>query len=134
MNNLEWANPNKRRDKPKTCEFCRADVSTPYKGVHDETEIINGFPVACRNNGRMNADIAFPELAKLHKQPVEGIKWFVEHKETHLWWTGYEWTNDPQRAFGCDLENTADRYARLKGIKDYIVTEHEFVNQIEKEK
>jgi len=48
--------------------------------------------------------------------------------EDHLWWSGYKWTNDPLEAFGCDLKPTADRYARFQLIKDYIITEHEFVN------
>jgi len=124
--NMNWIQPGKKREV-KHCEFCNADVSTPYKGVHDETEIISGIPVKCRNNGRMNADIAFPELAKLHEQPKDNIKWFVEHPETHLWWSGYKWTNDPHEAFGCDLKNTADRYARFQLIENYIITEHLFL-------
>lgn len=61
-------------------------------------------------------------------KPKEGFKWFVEHPETHEWWTGYAWTKDPLSAFGCDLERTADRYARFQGIKEYVITEHEFVD------
>jgi len=124
---MKWINPNSYERKIIKCEFCGTDVSTPYKGIHDENEIISGIPGKCRNNGRMNADIAFPELSKLHEQPKENIKWFVEHQETHLWWSGYKWTNDPLEAFGCDLERTADRYARFQRIENYIITEHEFV-------
>ena len=128
---MKWINPSLSKRKIRRCEFCGTDVSTPYKGIHDETEIINGIPVKCRNNGRMNADIAFPHLAIIHEQSQAGIKWFVEHPETHLWWSGYKWTNDPHEAFGCDLMNTADRYARFQKIENYIITEHEFINQTE---
>lgn len=126
---MKWIDPfEKYENKIKRCEFCNADVSTPYKGVHEETELILGIPVACRNNGRMNVDIAFPGIARSGPQPVENIKWFVEDPETHKWFNGYSWTSDPLEAFGCDLERTADRYARLKGIEKYIITEHEFVS------
>ena len=125
---MKWIQPG-REKQYEFCEFCGSNVSTPYKGVHDEAEIISGIPVKCRNNGRMNADIAWPQLAKMHARPKNGFKWFVEHSVTRLWWTGYQWTNDPEQAFACDLEATANRYARLQLIKDYIVTEHEFVNQ-----
>lgn len=124
---MEWINPSRPKRKIIRCEFCHKDVSTPYKGIHDEAEIINGIPTNCRNNGRMNADIAYPHLAEMHEQPKENIKWFVEHPETRLWWNGYKWTNDPLEAFGCDLKGTADRYARFQGIKEYIITEHEFL-------
>lgn len=124
--NMKWIRPNKQQ-KIVYCEFCGANVSTPYKGVHDFISIKSGFPESCPNNGRMNGDIAFPEIAKISKiQPKGGVKWFVEHPETHLWWTGFEWSNDPNKAFGCDLEFTADRYARFQKIEKYIITEHEF--------
>jgi len=61
-------------------------------------------------------------------KPKEGVKWFVEHPETRLWWSGYKWTNDPEEAFGCELERTADRYARFQNIENYVITEHEFVD------
>lgn len=128
---MRWIDPSRHKIKIVRCEFCGIDVSTPYKGVHNETEIISGLPVKCRNNGRMNADIAYPELmSKLIgvDLPKENIKWFVEHPETHLWWSGYKWTNDPNDAFGCDLKSTAEAYARFQGIKECIVTEHEFFN------
>lgn len=127
---MKWIDPSRPKRKIIKCEFCGTDVSTPYKGIHDETELISGIPVKCRNNGRLNADIAFPDLiSKLNiDKPKENIKWFVEDPETHLWWSGYKWTNDPLEAFGCDLKNTADRYARFQRIEKYIITEHEFVN------
>lgn len=131
---MKWIDPSRHERKIHRCEFCGKDVSTPYKGIHDETELISGIPVKCRNNGRMNGDIAFPVLAKAGREfnkipePQENIKWFVEHPETHLWWTGYKWTSDPLEAFGCDLKHTADRYARFQRIESYIITEHEFVN------
>lgn len=131
MKNMKWIDPSRPKKVIIRCEFCKANVSEPYKGVHDETELILGIPVKCRNNGRMNADIAWPELAKMHKQPVDGIKWFVEHKETRLWWTGYQWTNNPDDAFACDLEATADRYARLQRIENYMTTEHEFIDRLQ---
>lgn len=124
---MRWAQPNRQKEKIVKCEFCGTDVSTPYKGIHDEIEIINGFPSPCRNNGRLNGDIAFPALAKLHDQPKEGFKWFVEHKDTHQWWSGYKWTSDPNEAFGCDIEWAAERYARLHQLENYIITEHQFV-------
>lgn len=74
-----------------------------------------------------------PELAKAALEfnnipaPQENIKWFVEHPETHLWWSGYKWTNDPNEAFGCDLKATADRYARFQRIEKYIITDHLFI-------
>lgn len=134
VNDPEW----KREQAPVKnqivrCEFCGQDVSTPYKGVHQEMEEINGFLADCRNNGRMNSDIAYPELAKKGREfnnipdPQDNIKWFVEHPETHLWWNGYKWTKDPLEAFGCDLKHTADRYARFQQIENYVITEHEFV-------
>ncbi len=124
---MKWIQPNFR--KIVHCGFCGKDVSTPYKGVHDETELINGMPTSCRNNGRLNADIAFPKLNALTKEkPKENIKWFVEHPETRLWWSGYKWTNDPNEAFGCDLERTAWRYARLQRLERFTITEHEFFN------
>lgn len=123
---MEWVDHNRPKRKIKRCEFCDSDVSTPYKGIHQETELINGIPTACRNNGRLNADIAYPHLDKDPKNP--SIKYFVEHPETNLWWTGYKWTNDPSEAFGCDKERTADRYARFQNIENYIITEHEFVS------
>lgn len=131
---MKWIDPSRNKIKIIRCEFCGTDVSTPYKGIHDETELISGMPVKCRNNGRMNADIAYPKLAKASLEfnnipsPKENIKWFVEDPETHLWWSGYKWTNDPLEAFGCDLKNTADRYARFQRIEKYIITEHEFLN------
>ena len=39
------------------CPFCNTDVSTPYKGIHKETELINGIPTQCRNNGKANIHI-----------------------------------------------------------------------------
>lgn len=123
---MKCINPRKR--KIIKCEFCKADVSTPYKGIHEETELINGIPTQCRNNGRLNAHIAYKSFRVMgENQPKENIKWFVEHPETHEWWTGYGWTRDPNSAFGCDLERTADRYARFQKIEKYIITEHEFV-------
>jgi len=136
MKKLKWIEPQWRRKKKIIrCEFCGSDVSTPYKGIHQEMEEINGFLANCRNNGRMNADIAFTELAKSGREfnkildPQDDIKWFVEHPETHLWWSGYKWTNDPLEAFGCDLKHTADRYARFQRIENYIITEHKFVDK-----
>lgn len=131
---MKWITPNRGRHEVIRCEFCNTDVSTPYKGIHDQTETISGMPVKCRNNGRMNAHIAYPTLAKAALEfnnipaPQENIKWFVE--QTHLWWSGYKWTNDPHEAFGCDLKATADRYARFQRIENYIITEHEFVTDL----
>jgi hypothetical protein len=122
---MKWIRPGVRKLSPRKCEFCGADVETPYKGVHDETEMINGFPAKCRNNGRLNVHIYMGYLSGT--KPVPNIKYFVEHQETHLWWSGYKWTNDPNEAFGCELESTADRYARFQGIRNYVITEHEFV-------
>lgn len=130
---MKWIDPLRHKHKIIRCGFCNTDVSTPYKGIHNETEIISGLPVKCRNNGRMNADIAYPELAKAALEfnnipaPQENIKWFVEHPETHLWWSGYKWTNDPHEAFGCDLKATANRYARFQRIENYIITDHLFI-------
>jgi len=126
---MKWIDPSRPKRKIHRCEFCKADVSTPYKGIHDETELISGIPVKCRNNGRANINIwmGYPK-GPGHSYPVDGIKWFVEHPETRLWWSGYKWTNDPQEAFGCELEWVADRYARFQKIEKYIITEHEFVN------
>ena len=117
----------KKRRKIKLCEFCGSDVSTPYKGIHNETEFINGFPARCRNNGRLNAHIEFGYMEGA-PQPKDNVKYFVEHPESHLWWSGFNWTNDPLEAFGCDLEGTADRYARFEKIEKYIITEHEFID------
>ena len=39
----------------------------------------------------------------------------------------YQWSNNPQDAFGCDLPETADRYARLQLIENYTITEHQFL-------
>lgn len=130
---MKWIDPLRHKHKIIRCEFCNTNVSTPYKGIHDKTELISGLLVKCRNNGRMNADIAYPELAKAVLEfnnipaPQENIKWFVEHPETHLWWSGYKWTNDPHEAFGCDLKATADRYARFQRIENYIITDHLFI-------
>jgi hypothetical protein len=130
---MKWINPNDRRREIVRCEFCGQDVSTPYKGVHQEMEMINGFVSDCRNNGRLNSDIAYPELAKKAlwfnkiKPPQDDIKWFIEHPDTHKWWSGYRWTSDPLEAFGCDLERTADRYAQFQRIEKYIITEHKFL-------
>ena len=124
---MRWIDPSQVKRNIVKCEFCGTDVSTPYKGVHDETEIVNGLPVKCRNNGRLNCDIAWPHLTTYGTQPKENFKWFVEHPETRLWWSGYKWTSDPNEAFGCDKKSTADRYAKFHQIKDYIITEHEFV-------
>lgn len=125
---MKWINPNSKR-KIKRCPYCNSDVSTPYKGVHDEIEIINGIPVKCRNNGTLNAHIAYPNI-KTGEPSNESIKWFVEHKDTRLWWSGYKWTSDPNEAFGCDRESTADRYARFQRLKDYTITEHEFIKPL----
>lgn len=122
-----WDEVMRRKKKIVRCEFCNADVSTPYKGVHDETELISGIPVRCRNNGKLNIHIWHGSTGGWG-EPKEGFKWFVEHPETHLWWSGYKWTNDPLEAFGCDLESVADRYARFQKIEKYIITEHEFVS------
>lgn len=123
---MKWINPDDQHKRIiHRCEFCNADVSTPYKGVHNEMEFINGFPSPCRNNGRMNMHIEHGYRFESNP-PKEGHKWFVEHSETHEWYTGYGWTRDPHQAFGCDLERTADRFARLEGLKDYVITEHIF--------
>lgn len=122
---LNWIDPSRPKRKIHRCEFCGTNVSTTYKGVHNETELINGIPVACRNNGRMNIHIWMGNI--VGPEPKEGFKWFVEHPKTRLWWSGYRWTNDPLEAFGCDLQATADRYARFQKIENYIITEHEFV-------
>src|SRR5688572_17462916 len=124
---LNWINPNRRERKIHRSEFCGTDVSTPYKGINDETELISGIPVKCRNNGKLNLHIWMKNTGGWG-DPKEGFKWFVEDPETHLWWTGYKWTNDPLEAFGCDLQSVADRYARFQKITNYTVTEHEFVN------
>lgn len=127
MSKLKWIDPSRPKRVIKRCEFCHTDVSTPYKGIHNETELINGIPVACRNNGKLNVHIAYGYFEGTEK-PKEGIKWFVEHPETHLWWSGYKWTNNPLEAFGCELQWGADRYARFQKIENYIITEHEFVS------
>ncbi len=127
MTKLKWINPHSRKHPKAKCEFCGKDVETPYKGIHDEMELINGIPQPCRNNGRANVHI-FMGYLKGQELPKENVKWFVEHPETHLWWTGHKWTNDPLEAFGCEFQWTADRYARLQRIEKYIITEHEFVS------
>lgn len=124
---MKWIDPSRPKRKIHRCEFCGTDVSTPFKGVHDETEIILGIPVKCRNNGKLNLHI-WNKTFGGWGTPKEGFKWFVEHPETHEWWTGHKWTRDPHEAFGCDLESVADRYARFQGIERYITTEHEFVD------
>lgn len=126
---MNWHNPYRQKEKINRCEFCGTDVSTPYKGVHDEFELILGIPQPCRNNGRMNMHIAWGYMTE--NKPKEGIKYFVEHPETRLWWSGHKWTNDPHEAFACELESTADRYARFQKadnkITDYVITEHMFL-------
>lgn len=124
---LNWINPHRRSRPLKRCEYCGKDVETPYKGVHDEVELILGIPQPCRNNGKLNGHIAHGYFEGTRK-PVDGVKWFVEHPETHQWWTGYKWTSDPYEAFGCELEYVADRYARFQKIENYIITEHMFVD------
>lgn len=127
MKKLNWIDPSRPRRKITYCKFCGLDVSTPYKGIHDGIQIFMGMPVRCPNNGKLNAHIEFGY--RFQDTPKENVKWFVEHKETHKWWTGFNWTNDPNDAFGCEFEWVADRYARMKGIENYTITEHEFVNQ-----
>lgn len=122
---MKWIEPLKKFRKIHKCEFCGIDISTPYKGIHDSTELINGIPVRCRNNGRLNLHIWLGYGG--WGTPKDGFKWFVEHPETHEWWTGYKWTNDPNEAFGCELESVADRYARFQKIDNYIITEHQFL-------
>lgn len=115
----------RRRKKIHRCEFCNADVSTPYKGIHKETEVINGIPTQCRNNGKANIHIWQGYLQG--KEPVQNTWWFVEHSETRLWYNGFGgWTNDPTEAFKLEFEWTADRFARFEKLDNYIVTEHEF--------
>jgi hypothetical protein len=123
---MKWINPNRQKLKISRCEFCNSDISTPYKGVHNETEFINGFPAPCRNNGRLNIhiELGYPK----GEEPNPRFKYFVEHPDTHLWWSGYTWTNNPHEAFACELERTADRYARFQGLQNYIITQHEFVS------
>lgn len=120
---LNWIDPmGSRKIKIHRCEFCGKDVSTPYKGVHDEIEIFNGFPVKCRNNGRLNGHIAYGYPVEDKPHPL--IKYYVEHKGSHMWWTGYNWSHNKEEAFGCELRWVADRYARFKGLTNYIITEH----------
>ncbi len=75
-----------RKDRNKYCEYCGTNVSTPYKGVHDEIEFINGVPDQCRNNGKLNGDIAYPNLVKLRDQLKEN---------TQLWSTNSILSNHP---------------------------------------
>jgi hypothetical protein len=124
---MNWIRPGSGKRKIKYCEFCKQDVTTPYKGIHDGVQIFMGMPVKCPNNGKLNVHIEHGY--RWQDKPKEGFKWFVEHKDTHLWWSGYKWTNDPNEAFGCEFQWTADRYARFQRLENYIVTEHEFVNQ-----
>ena len=107
------------------CPFCNTDVSTPYKGIHKETELINGIPTQCRNNGKANIHI-WQGYLQGH-MPIPNTWWFVEHLQTRLWYNGFGgWTNDPNEAFKMEFEWTADRFARFEKLDKYIVTEHEF--------
>lgn len=123
---LDWAVTRHKRPI-KRCEFCKADVSTPIKGIHKESELISGIPVQCRNNGRLNMHIAHGYA--FENEPVKNTFWFVEHTETRLWYNGFGgWTNDPNEAFKMEFEWTADRFARFEKLTEYKVTEHEFFN------
>jgi hypothetical protein len=57
-------------DETVRCEYCGSDVSTKYKAVHDEVEMINGIPSPCRNNGKRNVDIWNP--LKRNENEVKG--------------------------------------------------------------
>ena len=122
---MKWIHPDDRLKKIRRCEYCNSDVSGPIKGVHEETELINGIPAPCRNNGRLNVFIAHPN-PKL-ENAKEDYVWFVEHPITHEWYTGFAWTKDPNEAFQCNTERAARRFALLKGLSDFTVTEHTFV-------
>lgn len=116
-----------RRQKPDAvCPYCKANVQKPYKGIHKETELINGIPTQCRNNGKANIHIY---SGYLKDKPKENIFWFVEDPDTRLWYNGFGgWTKDPNEAFKMEFEWTADRFARFEKLEKYIVTEHEFFN------
>lgn len=129
MKHLNWIQPNRPKREVIRCEYCGANVSGPYKGIHDETEMINGIPVKCRNNGRLNIFIAYPESAKQNECAKDGFFWLVEHNETNLWWTGFKWTNDVNEAFQCNTERAADRYARFQKLENYTVTEHQLIDK-----
>lgn len=68
---------------------------------------------------------------------MEWISWFIEHKETHLWWAGQDkddsksepvWTNDPLRAYPFDYKYEAEiRAFAFKLDQITIATEHKFV-------
>lgn len=121
-----WDEVRRRKKKIVRCEFCKADVSTPYKGIHKETEIINGIPTQCRNNGKANIHIWHGY--QFGDSPKENTFWFVEHPETRQWYNGFGgWTNDPNEAFKMEFEWVADRFARMEKIEKYIVTEHQFI-------
>lgn len=129
LEHLGWIRPIGKAKKPILCEFCKSDVSTPYKGVHFETEEINGMPHQCRNNGKLNCDIAWPSLVSMRKDnQKEGYVWFIEQDETQMWWTGYRWTKDPHEAFSFNIEFAARRFAELNRMKNCKPTEHEFIN------
>lgn len=125
----DWGALNRRKKNIVRCEFCNADVSTPYKGIHKETELISGIPVQCRNNGKANIHIYLGYNNSKDGKPKKNTYWFVEDPETRLWYNGFGgWTNDPNEAFKMEFEWVADRFARMESIEKYIITEHEFFN------
>lgn len=72
----------------------------------------------------------------------EETVYFIENDETHLWWAGHDekndcedWTSDPLKAWAFDDKEIAELRAWTYCLEGYTtVTEHKFVNQIEKEK
>lgn len=115
-----------RKPKPDAkCPYCGSNVQKPYKGIHKETELINGIPTQCRNNGKANVHIWMGY--RFQEPPKENTFWFVEDPNTRLWYNGFGgWTNDPNEAFKMEFEWVADRFARMEKIENYTITEHEF--------
>lgn len=131
MTDLGAVKRNKR--KIVRCEFCKASVSGPYKGIHKETELINGIPTQCRNNGKANIHLYMGYGKKkvgdewVNDTPKENTFWLVEDPETRLWYNGFGgWTKDPNEAFKMEFKWVADRFARMEKIEKYELTEHEF--------
>jgi hypothetical protein len=76
------------------------------------------------------------EDMKDNTTPDEPV-YFIEHKETRLWWAGQDektdtpvWTNDPVRAYPFDDKTFASIRAWAYSLGEITeITEHLFVNQ-----
>lgn len=89
-------------------------------------------------------------ITKFHAEDVRkngGVLYFIEHKDTHLWWhatSGKEvvphlnvqvdgWTDDPHSCAGFGSKQQAQEwidegYWIEEPIENLIITDHEFVN------